>query len=86
MENQEKQYKRLIASLEGLELTESETSTLEWLSGWDYIAINDIISLFKKCRSITAVDWRTVVGTAALAGVASILTSLAGLPELDKVS
>lgn len=26
------------------------------------------------------------VGTAALAGVASILTSLAGLPELDKVS
>lgn len=49
MENQEKQYKRLIASLEGLELTESETSTLEWLSGWDYIAINDIISLFKKC-------------------------------------
>lgn len=51
MENQEKQYKRLIASLEGLELTESETSTLKWLSGWDYIAINDIISLFKKCRS-----------------------------------
>lgn len=50
MENQEKQYKRLIASLEGLELTESETSTLEWLSGWDYIVINDIISLFKKCR------------------------------------
>ncbi|WP_368281113.1 hypothetical protein, partial [Enterocloster lavalensis] len=51
MENQEKQYKRLIAALEGLELTESETSTLKWLSGWDYIAINDIISLFKKCRS-----------------------------------
>lgn len=36
--------------------------------------------------TITAVDWRTVIGTALLAGVASILTSLAGLPELDKVS
>lgn len=51
MENQEKQYKRLIAALEGLELTDSEMSTLKWLAGWDYIAINNIISLFKKCRS-----------------------------------
>lgn len=50
MENQEKQYKRLIAALEGLELTDSEMSTLKWLAGWDYIAINNIISLFKKCR------------------------------------
>ena len=33
--------------------------------------------------TITAVDWKTVVGTAALAGVASILTSIKGLPELD---
>lgn len=31
---------------------------------------------------ITAVDWRTVLGTAALAGVVSLLTSLAGLPEV----
>lgn len=28
------------------------------------------------------VDWRLVVGTAALAGIMSILTSVAGLPEL----
>lgn len=32
---------------------------------------------------ISAVDWRTVLGTAALAAVLSILTSLAGLPECD---
>lgn len=34
--------------------------------------------------TITAVDWATVAGTAALAGVLSILTSVAGLPEVDE--
>ena len=31
---------------------------------------------------ITAVDWKTVAGTAVLAGVLSLLTSVAGLPEV----
>lgn len=44
------------------------------------------VAMLPAAATITAVDWWTVVGTAALAGVASILTSLAGLPELDKVS
>lgn len=35
--------------------------------------------------TITAVDWPTVVGTAALSGLASLLTSLKGLPELESV-
>ena len=30
---------------------------------------------------ITEVGWEAVFGTAALAGVASLLTSLAGIPE-----
>ena len=34
--------------------------------------------------TITQVDWLTVLGTAALAGVCSILTSLAGLPEVEE--
>lgn len=42
------------------------------------------VAMLPAAATITAVDWRTVVGTAALAGVVSILTSLAGLPELDK--
>ena len=42
------------------------------------------VAMLPAAATITAVDWRTVVGTAALAGVASTLTSLAGLPELDK--
>ena len=34
---------------------------------------------------ITDVDWLTVLGTSLLAGVLSILTSIAnGLPEVDK--
>ena len=31
-----------------------------------------------------AVDWRLVVSSAALAGVLSVLTSLAGLPEVEQ--
>lgn len=32
---------------------------------------------------ITEVDWRVVVSASALAAVLSLLTSLAGLPEVD---
>jgi len=42
------------------------------------------LALIPAAASITAVDWKTVIGTAALAGVCSILTSLAtGLPEVS---
>lgn len=44
------------------------------------------VAMLPVAATITAVDWQTVAGTAALAGVVSILTSLAGLPELDKVA
>lgn len=33
---------------------------------------------------ITSVDWRVVVSTAALAGILSVLTSVAGLPEVKE--
>ena len=33
---------------------------------------------------ITEVSWPVVVGTAVLAGVVSMLTSVAGLPEVDE--
>ena len=41
------------------------------------------VDMLPVAATIAAVDWVTVVGTAALAGVASILTSLAGLPEVE---
>lgn len=41
------------------------------------------VAMLPAAASIAAVDWVTVLGTAALAGVASLLTSLAGLPEVQ---
>ncbi|MBS6876082.1 MAG: hypothetical protein KH214_03130 [Ruminococcus sp.] len=42
------------------------------------------VALLPASATISAVDWKVVVGTAALAGVASVLTSLAGLPEIEE--
>lgn len=41
------------------------------------------VAMLPAAATITAVDWKTVAGTALLAGVASILTSVKGLPEVD---
>ena len=32
---------------------------------------------------VSSVDWKVVVSSAALAGIVSILTSIAGLPEVE---
>lgn len=42
------------------------------------------VALIPAAVTITAVDWATVAGTAILAGVVSMLTSVAGLPEVDE--
>jgi hypothetical protein len=42
------------------------------------------LAMLPVAVSITQVDWMVVAGTAALAGVASILTSMAGLPEVTE--
>lgn len=42
------------------------------------------LALLPAAVTIWSVDWKVVIGTAALMGVASILTSLAGLPELKE--
>lgn len=36
-----------------------------------------------SAATIGTVDWRIVAGTAALAAVISVLTSIAGIPEVD---
>lgn len=40
------------------------------------------VALIPAATTLTSVDWKVVIGTAALAGVVSLLTSVAGLPEL----
>lgn len=41
------------------------------------------VALIPAGVTIAAVDWKVVIGTATLAGAMSMLTSVAGLPELD---
>ncbi len=43
------------------------------------------VAMLPAAATITAVDWSTVIGTALLAGIASLLTSLGGLPEAENV-
>lgn len=42
------------------------------------------VSMIPVAVSIVEVNWAMVLGTAALAGVTSLLTSLAGLPEVKE--
>ena len=39
------------------------------------------VAMLPAAATIAEVDWLTVAGTAALAAIASLLTSLAGIPE-----
>ncbi len=61
--------------------------TKRWLKAAGIRAVKTMaqnaVALIPAAATIGAVDWRVVLGTAALAGVASMLTSLAGLPELE---
>lgn len=41
------------------------------------------IAMIPVAVSISEVDWVTLAGTSALAGIVSLLTSVAGLPELE---
>lgn len=41
------------------------------------------LGMLPAAVTIAEVDWKTVAGTALLAGLSSLLTSLAGLPEAD---
>lgn len=41
------------------------------------------VALLPASATIADVDWKVVLGTAALAAVGSMLTSMAGLPEVD---
>ena len=47
-------------------------------------AAQTAVALIPAAVTISAVDWWTVLGTAALAGVLSLLTSVAGLPEVKE--
>lgn len=64
-----------------------KTSTGAWIKAAVIRAIRTAaqtaVAMLPVAASIAEVDWRAVAGTAALAAVASILTSLGGLPEVE---
>ncbi len=41
------------------------------------------VGLIPAAATIAQVDWKTVVGCSLLAGLVSLLSSLAGLPEVS---
>lgn len=45
-------------------------------------AAQTAVAMLPAAAAINQVDWKIVIGTAALAFVASMLTSLAGIPEV----
>lgn len=58
----------------------------EWLKAAGIRAVKTVaqtaVAMIPAAVTIVEVDWLTVLGTAALAGVTSLLTSLTGLPEV----
>lgn len=62
----------------------------DWKQWWEAAAARAVktvaqtaVAMLPAAVAIYQVDWITVAGTALLAGVCSILTSLAGLPEVE---
>lgn len=59
----------------------------EWFKAAGIRAIKTMaqtaVALLPAAATIADVDWKVVIGTAALSGIASLLTSIGGLPEVE---
>lgn len=62
-------------------------NTVEWVKAASVRAIKTMaqaaISVIGSSVVISSVDWKMVVSTAVVAGIVSVLTSVAGLPEVE---
>ena len=63
-------------------------NTKKWLKKAGIRAVKTMaqtaVAMLPAAASIMAVDWKCILGTAALAGVASVFTSVAGIPEVEE--
>lgn len=61
--------------------------TCEWLKAAAVRAVKTMaqtaVSLIAVGSTVATVDWRLAASSAAVAGVISILTSIAGIPEVE---
>jgi len=65
-----------------------KTKVIKWMKAAGIRAAKTVaqtaVAMIPVGVSVTEVGWAAVAGTAALAGVVSLLTSIAGLPELKE--
>lgn len=65
-------------------------STREWARKSSVRAIKTVaqtaVSVIGVSATISTVDWKLVVSSAVVAGVVSLLTSVAGIPEVDAIN
>ena len=63
-------------------------STKKWFKAAGVRAIKTVaqtaVATIGTAAAMGAVDWKMVVSTSALAGVISLLTSVAGIPEVKE--
>lgn len=63
------------------------TDTVKWAKAAGIRAVKTTaqaaVALLPAAATISQVDWGTVAGTALFAGVISMLTSVAGIPETN---
>lgn len=66
----------------------SNVNTEKWIKSAAIRAVKTMaqtaVALIPAATMIQQVDWATVLGTATLAGIVSILTSVAGIPECEE--
>lgn len=65
-----------------------DVNTVEWIKCASVRAVRTMaqtaLALIPAAVTITEVNWPVVIGSAALSGVVSLLTSVAGIPEVGK--
>lgn len=63
-------------------------STTKWIKAASIRAVKTMaqtaIATIGAAAVVAAVDWKLVVSSAALAGLVSLLTSVAGIPEVEE--
>lgn len=70
-------------------MNELKNNTKSWIKAAGIRAVKTVaqtaVATIGTSAALSSVDWRMVVSASILAGILSILTSIAGLPELKEL-